>query len=274
MKAARGEGLARVHSFSCCWHEQNDSRGFWPRAACTILRDNPHNPTRCKKSEMCVQPLSGLGCIRFHRGDLLNLSRFRKINPSNWANILFLWKRGQLGWQQLLLPELPATWIQSSHPGALASPRAQANNYRFYNFFFTGALLSHSRTISINMCTQEVKKLSSGHQVLMGEEGAGEEGWVGGGPQWSVRKGWTWTETEKSESNLIRLTSSNNSTFLFSCWDKIAILQIPNLSFTSGMATALKVEQVIQSILVQDTESQVVLDALIGVWMSDRTHLM
>lgn len=31
------------------------------------------------------------------------------------------------------------------------------------------------------------------------------------------------------------------------------------------MATALKVEQVIQSILVQDTESQVVLDALIGV---------
>lgn len=39
------------------------------------------------------------------------------------------------------------------------------------------------------------------------------------------------------------------------------------------MATALKVEQVIQSILVQDTESQVVLDALI-VWMSDRTHLM
>lgn len=52
---------------------------------------------------------------------------------------------------------------------------------------------------------------------------------------------------------------------MFSCWDKIAILQIPNLSFTSGMATALKVEQVIQSILVQDTESQVVLDALIGV---------
>lgn len=52
------------------------------------------------------------------------------------------------------------------------------------------------------MCTQEVKKLSSGHQVLMGEEGAGEEGGVGGGPQWSVRKGWTWTETEKSESNL------------------------------------------------------------------------
>lgn len=40
------------------------------------------------------------------------------------------------------------------------------------------------------------------------------------------------------------------------------------------MATALKVEQVIQSILVQDTEPQVVLDALIGVWMSDRTHLM
>lgn len=31
------------------------------------------------------------------------------------------------------------------------------------------------------MCTQEVKKLSSGHQVLMGEEGAGEEGGVGGG---------------------------------------------------------------------------------------------
>lgn len=70
----------------------------------------------------------------------------------------------------------------------------------------------------------------------------------------------------KSQNQIyFRLTSSNNSTFLFSCWDKIAILQIPNLSFTSGMATALKVEQVIQSILVQDTEPQVVLDALIGV---------
>ncbi|TNN83939.1 hypothetical protein EYF80_005810 [Liparis tanakae] len=81
--------------------------------------------------------------------DLLNVSRSRE--PIHQTELISsLQNLGQRGWQQPLEHELPATWIQSSHPGALASLGAQANNYRFYNLFFTGkqfSQFSHSYTI-------------------------------------------------------------------------------------------------------------------------------
>lgn len=86
--AVWGEGLAHIHCFSCCWHEQSNSCGF--RATGTILWSGPPNPMRSKVRNVGSECnlLSWLGSISFHHGDLLNLSKFQKINPSNRAHIL------------------------------------------------------------------------------------------------------------------------------------------------------------------------------------------